>query len=391
MIPIVLFDHIEWRNQFYPFSVNRSVADLRFGIFTQQERWRKFAGQPVYIQTIESLSNLYTSLPLNNPSWFVAANVLPNTNLLNALSNLQLGNVIQSNHQLIAFYGYYHDFEKVIQQKIKAPISSYTITNSLQIIQTSTDLFLMNAAIIASDIALVRSLQTTINIDDSNRIDHVDAVFVAPGAMVKHAIINTSEGPVYIGENALVMEGALLRGPIAVGEGAVIKMGATIYGATTIGKRSVAGGEIKNSIIMDFSNKAHHGYLGDSVVGNWCNIGAGTSNSNIKNSGAPVAVWNDLTKSYGATLQKCGVLMGDYTRVAINTSINTASVMGICCNVFGSGLLPRHLPHFSWGIEKKYHFLQAVHDIIQWKSFKNSTLSNHEMNVLQHIFEQSEI
>lgn len=388
MPPIVLLDDADWRNNFYPFSVNRSVADLRIGIFTQQERWEKFSGNNVYIATIDYLSNLYESIS-ETDAWYVAANVLPNTALLEALSNLHQGEAIQNETQLIAFYGQYERALKLFNHQMDAMCASHHFQHPLSILHAATDMFLMNVSIIHADIALIRSTTQPAVIDTSNRIENADAVFIAQGAIAKQVIINACDGPVYIGENALVMEGALLRGPIAVGANAVVKMGTAIYGGTSIGKHSVVGGEIKNSIIMDETNKAHHGYLGDSVIGNWCNIGAGASNSNIKNSGASVAVWNDVTKTYSRLLHKCGVLMGDYTRVAINSAINTASVMGICCNVFGTGLLPRHLPHFSWGVEKKYAFEQAIQDITHWMAFKKSGLSKHEMNVLKHIFDQS--
>lgn len=387
MLPIVLYDNADWRNDFYPFSVNRSVADLRFGIFTQKERWEKFSGTTVYIATIDYLCNLYPSVP-ENEAIYVAANILPNIELLNTLVALRPGQSVIYQNRMIAFCGNYVMALNFFRNETNNIVVPNSFQHSLQMLQSVTDLFRFNAAIIQEDITLVRSLQQPGTMDASNRIENPNAVWIAPDAIVKHVTINANDGPVYIGENALVMEGALLRGPITVGANAVVKMGAAIYGGTSIGRYSVAGGEIKNSIIMDYSNKAHHGYLGDSVVGNWCNIGAGTSNSNIKNSGAPVSVWNDATKTYGNLLQKCGVLMGDYTRVAINSSINTATVMGICCNVFGAGLLPRHLPHFSWGLEKKYNLKQAIADISHWMEFKKCRLSNHEIKILQHIFEQ---
>lgn len=179
----------------------------------------------------------------------------------------------------------------------------------------------------------------------------------------------------------------MLYGPVSIGEGATIKMGAKIYGATTIGPSCIAGGEIKNSVMFGFSNKAHDGYLGDSVVGEWCNMGAGTSSSNIKNNASTVMVWTQ--KGMVNVGLKCGVMMGDYSRTAINTSINTGTVIGVCSNVFGSGLTPKFIPSFSWGSEGvlRYRLEKALSDINNWKQLKGEVVSEKEKTVLKHIFD----
>ena len=187
------------------------------------------------------------------------------------------------------------------------------------------------------------------------------------------------------------MEGSLIRGPFALGEGAVVKMGAKIYGATTIGPFSMAGGEIKNSVFFGYSNKAHDGYLGDSVIGEWCNLGAGTSNSNIKNTASEVNVWHYPAKEYIRAGLKCGLLMGDYSRSAINTSFNTGTVVGICANIFGEGIPPKFIPSFTWGNKglSLYEFEKALADITNWKKLKNQVLTEQEKVKLKHIFGQS--
>ena len=187
------------------------------------------------------------------------------------------------------------------------------------------------------------------------------------------------------------MEGSSIRGPFALCEGAVVKMGSKIYGATTIGPYSIAGGEIKNSVIFGYSNKAHDGYLGDAVIGEWCNIGAGSSNSNVKNNAGSVKVWNQAAKEYIVAGTKCGLLMGDYSRSAINTSFNTGTVVGICSNVFGEGLTPKYIPSFTWGTKSlsKYEFEKALSDIQNWKKLKGFELTTNETAILRTIFEHT--
>jgi UDP-N-acetylglucosamine diphosphorylase/glucosamine-1-phosphate N-acetyltransferase len=187
------------------------------------------------------------------------------------------------------------------------------------------------------------------------------------------------------------MEGSLIRGPFALCEGATVKLGTKIYGATTIGPYSIAGGEIKNSVIFGYSNKGHDGYLGDAVIGEWCNLGAGTSNSNLKNNAREVQIWDIGSKRFVAAGTKCGLLMGDYSRSAINTSFNTGTVVGVCCNVFGEGLTPKYIPSFSWGFDnkQKYQLDKALRDIASWKRFKGRELTGAEVQNIQSIFEKS--
>lgn len=208
--------------------------------------------------------------------------------------------------------------------------------------------------------------------------------------MLSHCIINAETGPVYIGKEAQVMEGCMIRGPLALCEKSVIKMGAKIYGATTIGPNCVVGGEIKNSVIFGNSNKSHDGYLGDSVIGEWCNLGAGTSNSNMKNNASEVRMWNQSQKDLITSgLSKCGLIMGDYSRAAINTTFNTGTLVGICANIFGEGLPPKFIPNFTWGNKglSKYEFEKALADIDKWKKLKDDVLTEKEKMQLKLIFD----
>ncbi len=192
-------------------------------------------------------------------------------------------------------------------------------------------------------------------------------------------------GPIYIGKNAEIQEGSLLRGPISIGEESRVKMGTKIYGATTIGPYCIAGGEIKNSIMMGFSNKGHDGYLGDSVLGEWCNLGAGTSNSNLKNNASNIKIWSKADNGFINAGTKCGLLMGDYSRSAINTSFNTGTVVGNCCSIFGDGFPPKFVADFTWGHEK-YIFEKAIADISNWKKLKDREITEEEILSLKNIY-----
>ncbi|MGI8638144.1 MAG: glucose-1-phosphate thymidylyltransferase, partial [Segetibacter sp.] len=253
------------------------------------------------------------------------------------------------------------------------------------------EMFRWNKELIEFDFPLLIKGRISSKTNDFVHIREASQVFIEDGASIDHSILNASTGPIYIGKNAVIMEGCTIRGPFAMGEGAVLKMGTRIYGATTIGPYCMGGGEIKNSILTGYSNKAHDGYLGDSIIGEWCNLGAGTSNSNLKNTGGDVHLWNYAVKNYLPAGNKCGVIMGDYSRTAINSSINTGSVIGVCSNVFGASLLPNFIPDFTWGSspDNRYKFDSAIKDIDNWKKMKNKKISAGETQVLKHIFELS--
>jgi hypothetical protein len=252
-------------------------------------------------------------------------------------------------------------------------------------VKNCVDVVKNNAATILRDVAIKQINKATLELNSSSQIIHAYNIFVEEGAILENCILNASEGPIYIAKNSKIMDGAILRGPIFIDEGSIVKMGATIYGGTSIGKNCVVGGEIKNSIINNFSNKAHHGYLGDSIIGKWCNLGAGTSTSNVKNNGSDVML--QLANAELNAGNKFGLLMGDYSRSAINTSFNTGTVVGTCCNIFTEGLTPKYIPNFSWGCKgERYELPKAFTDIENWKIMKGETLSKEERELLKNLY-----
>jgi UDP-N-acetylglucosamine diphosphorylase/glucosamine-1-phosphate N-acetyltransferase len=346
-----------------PFTATRSVLDIRIGILTLREKWERLLapyeidlatdepGSDFDEQAIWKAGGLVPVLP---------ANVLPTRKLVDDLRNaIRTGISLRLESQ---------------DRRIRYP----------------WDIFFHNGTALIEDFAFITAGRVSQPIPDSVQAIGPAAIFIEEGARLHHCVLNASAGPIYIGRNAEIMEGSCIRGPFALCEGAVVKMGTMIYGATTIGPYSTVGGEVKNSVIFGYSNKGHDGYLGDSVIGEWCNLGAGTSNSNLKNNAGEVTVRNPAWESPVAAGLKCGLLMGDYSRAAINTSFNTGTVVGVCCNVVGVGLTPAYIPHFSWGYSGsvRYEWDKAIRDIGNWKRLKNQFLTDSEIQILKHIFEQ---
>ncbi|PZP41363.1 MAG: glucose-1-phosphate thymidylyltransferase, partial [Pseudopedobacter saltans] len=295
--------------------------------------------------------------------------------------------IIDQDKQLIAYNGTLEEWKNLKEEK--SP-SNTTQLNSIKKLQHPSEIFQLNDVYIRSHFDLITSKRKSEKISKTNNIiGNKENIFLEEGVTMEFATINATSGPVYIGKNATVMEGSLIRGPFAMLKGSVLKMGAKIYGATTLGPYCTGGGEIKNVVMMGYSNKAHDGYLGDSVLGYWCNLGGGTTNSNIKNTAGEIEMWEmdtDKTKNIG---MKGGVLIGDYTRTAINSSINTGSVFGIASNIFGTGFLPKKISNFVWGEKKKnsYEKEKAIQDINRWMALKGKKLKDEEKRVLNYIFE----
>lgn len=249
-------------------------------------------------------------------------------------------------------------------------------------------IFQLNDWALRQDFTLLTTGRKSKPVSKTNKLLNAAGIFVEAGAKIEHCILNANEGPIYIGKNACIMEGSIIRGPVAICEGAVVKMGTRIYGATTIGPYCAVGGEVKNAVLFGYSNKAHDGYLGDSVIGEWCNLGAGTSNSNLKNNAGEVRYWIDEDKKEMSAGVKGGLLMGDYSRSAINTSFNTGTVVGVCCNVVLSGLTPKYIPNFSWSADgiTKYKLKKALVDIDNWKKLKGLSITEREKQILTDIY-----
>ncbi|OSZ77671.1 hypothetical protein CAP36_15000 [Chitinophagaceae bacterium IBVUCB2] len=375
----------------HPFTLTRQLQDIRVGILTIREKWELMLGLDSFDKKEDDYKDLGRSVHIDEAvgdgaCFIIHGNVLPTTALVKAIRKLNNGEFIAAKGgNSIVFRVTKNDIEG--RHKIKVG-NAISFDEELKIIRYPWDIFQLNDWAIRQDFMLLTKKKKSQPLSKTNRITKPSQVFIERGAKMEHCIINAATGPVYIGKNAEVMEGSIIRGPFAMGEGACLKLGTKVYGATTLGPYCVVGGEIKNSVLFGYSNKAHDGYLGDSVIGEWCNMGAGTTNSNLKNNASDVKVW--MPKGEMTAGIKCGVMMGDYSRTAVNTAINTGTVIGVSCNVFGAGLTPKYIPNFSWGSEgvNRYNFEKSLLDIEDWKKLKGQTISEDEKSILKYIFEK---
>jgi UDP-N-acetylglucosamine diphosphorylase/glucosamine-1-phosphate N-acetyltransferase len=374
----------------YPFTLTRQIQDIRVGILTIREKWEKILGLPSFDRWEDDYKDLNRSIRINREiggdvCFMIHGNILPAPALVKNLRKLKNGEFISVNGNA----GIIFRFSKnEIQEPNKIKVTkAITIRDEVKSIGFPWDIVRLNDYAIRQDFALLTAKRKSQKISKTNKVIKPSQIFIEKGAEVEHAVLNASGGPIYIGKNATVLESAMIRGPFALCEGATLKMGAKIYGATTLGPYCLGGSEIKNSVFFSYSNKAHDGYIGDSVIGEWCNLGAGTTNSNIKNNAGAVKVWTPKGEMNAGL--KCGMFMGDYSKTAINSSVNTGTVIGVSCNVFGSGLTPKYIPSFSWGHDgvQRYTFEKALEDIANWKKLKNQAVTENEKTILKYIFD----
>ncbi len=403
---IILFDTPQTHQAFYPLTLTRPVASLRQGIFSVQERWQQLRvvgvsgswrhepglgiskdmnqSEEVQVFTLGETYLHLTTPPADESYLYIDVALLPTSIDIEGLSNLATDEGWIYKERLIAV-----KTDRLLSYPVQMNLPEGIQLQELKqadFLQTSWQLFQTNAKVIATDYKLLTTGRTSQPINATNVITGGSDIFIEPGAVVKGCFINAAEGPVYIGKDALVMEGTSIRGPVAVCNNAVVKMGAKLYGGTTIGPHCTAGGEIKNAILSGYSNKAHDGYLGDAVIGEWCNLGAGTTNSNVKNTGGEVNMWSETAQDFIPVGKKAGLIMGDYSRSAINTGFNTGTTVGVCCNVFGNSQPPKHVSSFTWGNEQ-YRFDKALTDINNWKTFKGKKLEEGEKQMLNALYQ----
>jgi len=344
----ILFDGPS-RNNLLPLTYTRPVAEIRVGVLTIREKWETFLHSTITSITEDYLSDKFPMVEFDK-NIFINASFLPNPELVKLISNLKPNESINSGDNLIAFYSN--------QSQEEIDLDSFTkidFTTSLMQITCLTDIFKINSLAIKADYDLITNKRISSKISSTNNLIHPENIFIEDGVSMEFVTLNATDGPIYIAKDCEIMEGSLIRGPFALCENSILKLGSKIYGGTTIGPYCKIGGEVTNSVVFGYSNKGHDGYLGNSLIGEWCNLGADTNTSNLKNNYADVKIWNYEEDKFLTTGEQfCGLIMGDHSKSAINTMFNTGTVVGVCSNIFGSGFPRNFIPSFSWGGNKGF-------------------------------------
>ena len=383
----LVFSDAQYWEDFLPLTFTRPVAEMRCGILTFSERWQKI------LETTEVswFTEMYLQQKFREPekreSLFLVTNFLPTETVIQQIKDLKQGEALVYEDELVAAKINMEGFSLNQIEKMT------DIKEELVFFKKPTDLFTYNKEAIDFDFELLTKGKTSQELSSTNGfLGNKEDLFIEEGAEIEFSTINTKTGKIYIGKNAEVMEGCNLRGPIALCEGSKFNLGAKIYGATTIGPHSKVGGEVSNIIIFGYSNKGHDGFVGNSVIGEWCNLGADTNSSNLKNNYGNVKLWNYRTKDFQDTgLQFAGLIMGDHSKTAINTQLNTGTVIGVASNIFKEGFPPNLIENFSWGgfkdderfkLDKAYEVAEKV------MARRKLPLTEDDKAILKHIFNE---
>jgi len=378
---VILFDDPTLRKALLPFTYIRPLSAIRVGILTIAEKWEKRLGTEVSFKTESYLQKKYPLVStLNN--LLINGAVCPDEVLVDTVKALPDGYYLVKGTFLIATRN--PDDEMTTQNTIE-------YESQLTIIDHPWKIFRENADQLKRDFKLVTQGRKSFPITDKyTAIYGEENIFVEEGVTILAAVLNAESGPIYLGKNSIVQEGVVIRGAFALGENAQINMGAKLRGDTTVGPYSKVGGEVSNSVFFGNSNKSHDGYLGNSVIGEWCNFGAGTNSSNLKNNYETVKLWDHGENTYKNTgLQFCGLMMGDYSKCGISTMFNTGTVVDVCANIFGGGLSPTHIPSFAWGGAHGftiYKIEKALETINKVMSRRNADFSEDDKDILLHLF-----
>ncbi len=383
----ILFDGTV-RNALLPFTYTRPVADIRIGILTIREKWEKYLGFTTTTLTEEYLEEKYPMVELEE-NILINASFLPNPKLVDTIKRLQKNEAIVQDDEIIAF------FATDVQEE--TDFDAYTkieFTDSIIQVKNTWHIFSKNEEAIKADFELLTDGRKSEPIPDTVNCIGKNHIFLEEGVDISFATLNASKGPIYIGKNTTIMEGTLVRGPFALCEDSTIKLGAKIYGGTTVGPHCKVGGEISNSVIFGYSNKGHDGFLGNSVLGEWCNLGADTNNSNLKNNYAEVRLWSYETEGFAKTgLQFCGLMMGDHSKCGINTMFNTGTVVGVSANIYGGGFPRNFVPSFAWGGSAGFmtYKINKVNEVATAVMKRRDIIYDEkEQRILKHIFEITE-
>ena len=382
----ILFDGTV-RNALLPFTFTRPVADIRIGILTIREKWEKYLGSTTTTLTEEYLMEKYPMVEMEQ-NIMINASFLPNAILVDLIQNLEQNQAVVFGDEIVAFYT--NDTQEEVD------FEQYDLVvyeGEFLRIENTWDIFSKNDRAIREDFELLTEDRVSQPIPKSVNVIAPENIFIEAGAKLEFVTLNASTGPIYIGANAEIMEGSVIRGPFALCESGRVKLATKVYGATTVGPHSVIGGEVNNSVLFGYSNKGHDGFLGNSVLGEWCNIGADSNNSNLKNNYEEVRLWSYETEGFAKTgLQFCGLMMGDHSKCGINTMFNTGTVVGVSANIFGAGLPRNFVPSYSWGGASgfsTYITSKAFQTAKIVMARRNVEFTDQDAAILTHVFEET--
>ncbi len=388
---IILFDDDNWEG-LLPLTFTRPICELRVGILTIREKWEKHLDAVGSYITQDFLSEKFP-IHIEEDNIIINSTVLPTPKLLKLIKQLAPNEAILDGDELLAARLTREQFDSLIDDTGITELEGIDVSNDTGLIRRVLrpyDLFTYNDVELRNDFAILTKGRQSAPLSDTNTIINPLEIFLEEGASVECAILNATTGPIYVGKDATIMEGSIVRGALAMCEGAVLKLGTKIYGATTIGPYSKVGGEVSNSILTGYSSKGHEGYLGNSVLGEWCNLGADTNTSNLKNNYDEVKLWSYEDQKFAKTgLQFCGLIMGDHSKTGINTMFNTGTVVGVNANIFGSGYPRNYIPSYSWGGAsgfKTYLINKSLDTAEKVMARRDVPLTNEDRVILEHIF-----
>lgn len=380
---ILFVDHQVAHTRLLPLTFTRPIADLRVGILTLAEKWSKRLGiSELGYQTEPYLQKKFTPVTPSADTLWIYNGIIPDEALVARIMELSPGEVLYKEDRILASRG-----------EVDGMLSKNRVefSGEVSVIERTWDIFSLNGPEIKADFELITRRRNSAELDDPYTRTYGEDIFLEEGAVVKAAILNAQNGPIYLGKNSEVQEGAIIQGPFGMGEGSVISLGAKIRANSSMGPFCKVGGEVSNSVFWGHSNKSHDGFMGNAVIGEWCNVGAGTSNSNLKNNYDPVRMWDYSTEGFITTgLQFCGLIMADHTKCGINTMFNTGTTIGVAANIYGEGFPRTIIPSFAWGgasgfvtHQPRKAFITA--DIVMNR--RNINLSELDKAILTHIFE----
>ncbi|MFC5269141.1 GlmU family protein [Adhaeribacter terreus] len=390
---LILFDEPEIRQNLLPFTFTRPVAEIRVGILTLAEKWAHFAKQPVSYLTERYLQTKFPA-KTTEANIYVNGAVFPDAFLAAEIAALMPGEALMREGRLVALHAGAEFFGSSQNLYDHEPATRRELPEPHVVLQNVWEIFVFNGAQIKADFKLLTHGRKSQPVNDKHTIVYGEEnIFIEEGVKIRAAVLNAESGPIYLGKNSEVQEGSLIKGPFALCEGSTVNMGAKMRGDNTVGPHSKVGGEISNSVIFGFSNKGHDGFLGNSVIGEWCNLGADTNTSNLKNNYADVKLWNHAKGGFKNTgLQFCGLMMGDHSKCGINTMFNTGTVTGVSANIFGSGFPRNFIPSFAWGGASGFetYQLRKVFEVAEKvMARRNVTFDQTEKDILTHVFEET--